>query len=606
MGNCVRRRLLACVEIAGVVLLHLLLVGEMDAQDLRWWTTHALVKVRPMDDSPSRSSQAVDLFAGRNEFEPFQIVLRADSRNVENVDVQISDLLGPSGHSIQNGNITIYLERYVKVQVASSVDGEAGEWPDPLIPRVDRYSGERRNAFPFTVNRGRNQPLWIEIFVPPNTVPGTYSGRAIVTSPGLPEITVPITLRVWNFSLPSSSTLKSSFGLSGITALKQHRGRYTTDNDLDSITYQYAKAALWHRVSIHGGAMAAPPFSANGRIDWARYDREVGPFLDGTVFAENEPLFGARASSVDLRTHRGADSDEKKVSYWREWVKHFSEKGWLDRLFYYVWDEPPSQSFPEVAARASVARRVDARIRNLVTASFDESLKDVVDVWVPLINCLDAKPEYPDYCERTVPRDAYRAELRQGKSLWWYQSCASHGCKLSRGEYFRGWPSYVVDVAPMANRIMPWLAWKYKVEGELYFSMNEAFSQDRDPWEHIYMFGGNGDGTLFYPGRPRHIGGTTDIPIESIRLKLIREGLEDYEYLALLADRGLLDAADGAVTRMATAVYQWNKDPKILYLVRRELGEALDGSPIPASAAATKQHRTNYGDPMTVSPSNRN
>ena len=44
-----------------------------------------------------------------------------------------------------------------------------------------------------------------------------------------------------------------------------------------------------------------------------------------------------------------------------------------------------------------------------------------------------------------------------------------------------------------------------------------------------FIHGGNGDGTLFYPGTPARIGGTHDIPIESVRLKRIRDGREDYE-----------------------------------------------------------------------------
>lgn len=607
MCNRVYQRLRVCLQIVGAVILPAaLLVGEAEAQDLRWWTTHALAKIRPGDDPPAPPSRAVELFAGSNEFESFQIVLRAGLRDVEKVDVQVSDLLEPSGHAIQSDHIAIYLERYLKLQFASSAEGDAGEWPDPLIPRVDRYAGERRNAFPFRLSRGRNQPLWIEIFVPPHTIPGTYSGKATITFQDLPVVAIPITLHVWDFGLPSTSSLKTSFGLSGPAALKQHRGRYTSDDELDSITHLYAKAALWHRVSIHGGTMAAPPFSANGRIDWDRYDREVGPFLDGTVFRENEPLFGARASSVDLRTHQSADSPEKKISYWREWVRHFSERGWLDRLFNYVWDEPSPQSYPQVAAQAELARRADIRIRNLVTTSLDKSLEGVIDIWTPLINCLEAKPPFPNYCERTVPRHDYEAEVQRGKSLWWYQSCASHGCKLSRGDYFRGWPSYVVDVAAVAHRILPWLAWKYKVEGELYFSMNEAFSQNRDPWNHIYLFGGNGDGTLFYPGRPQQIGGTTDIPIESIRLKLIREGLEDYEYLVLLAAQGLSDVADGAVSRMVTTLYEWNKDPEILYTVRREIGERLSAGLVPAGTAASgDQRKTNDEELANVSSHSR-
>ncbi|OFV94287.1 MAG: hypothetical protein A3F68_08795 [Acidobacteria bacterium RIFCSPLOWO2_12_FULL_54_10] len=570
-----------CFPIAGVLLLLALAGGMASAQELTWWTTHALIKVRPNDTAPAGSSRSAELFAGRNEFEPFQVVLRVDQSDLEDVDVQVSDLSGPSGGSITRDNITIYLEGYLNLESPSSIEGDAGEWPDPLFPRVDRYAGERRNAFPFRLRRGRNQPVWIEIYVPPGTSPGTYSGAATITARNSDVVSIPITMHVWDFGLPSTSSLKTSFGLSGVAALKQHRGRYTSDDDLDVITFLYAKAALWHRISIHGGTHAPPPFSGRGqalRLDWTRYDREVGPFLDGTVFGKGEPLDGARATSVDLRTHRAADTDEKKISYWQRWVNHFADHGWLSRLFYYTWDEPPSQINPKVQDQAELAHRADPRIRNLVTTSFDQSLQGAVDIWAPLINCIDGKPGFPDFCERMATREVYDAEIQRGRSLWWYQSCASHGCKVSRGDYFRGWPSYVIDIAAVANRIMPWLSWRYKVEGELYFSMNEAFSQDVDAWENIYLFGGNGDGTLFYPGRPDQIGGTSDIPIESIRLKLIREGLEDYEYLVLLSRRGLSDFAEEEVCQIITKVYQWDRDPEKLYAVRRALGERLSAS----------------------------
>ena len=47
--------------------------------------------------------------------------------------------------------------------------------------------------------------------------------------------------------------------------------------------------------------------------------------------------------------------------------------------------------------------------------------------------------------------------------------------------------------------------------------------------------GGNGEGTLFYPGRPDKIGGKDHIPVSSLRLTMIREGNEDYEYMILAA-----------------------------------------------------------------------
>jgi hypothetical protein len=206
---------------------------------------------------------------------------------------------------------------------------------------------------------------------------------------------------------------------------------------------------------------------------------------------------------------------------------------------------------------------------------FDARLADVVDIWTPLINCFESKPGFPDYCARNVPRAEYQSLLRQGKSLWWYQSCASHSCTSAKSGYFRGWPSYTIDAAAVANRVMQWVTWTYGVTGNLYYAMNESYAQPADPWKAVYLHGGNGDGSLFYPGTPGRIGGSTDIPIESIRLKLIREGLEDYEYLAALAASGERRFADESAARIARKTYAWEADPKMLYSVRHGMGEKL-------------------------------
>ena len=106
--------------------------------------------------------------------------------------------------------------------------------------------------------------------------------------------------------------------------------------------------------------------------------------------------------------------------------------------------------------------------------------------------------------------------------------------------------------------------------------MDEAYGRGNDPWDSVFLVGGNGDGTLFYPGRPDHIGGHTDIPIESIRLKLIREGMEDYEYLSLLAKLGGVKWADEYADRIVKKPYLWESQPETFLKVRQELGEALD------------------------------
>ena len=174
-----------------------------------------------------------------------------------------------------SNNVTLYLVRYLQIRQSSS-PGEAasGEWPDALVPKVDRYRKSVRNAFPFHLKRHRNQPLWVEVYVPPATAPGRYTAQARITAGGHPErnapgggvpaITFPVNLNVWNFTLPSTSSLRTSYGFNGVTALKKHRGAYTSDEDLVEISQLYARAALLHRISTHGGSMSPPPFAPNG------------------------------------------------------------------------------------------------------------------------------------------------------------------------------------------------------------------------------------------------------------------------------------------------------------------------------------------------------
>ena len=567
------------MRIAGLILLLLLTLVSRgsEKQFFAWWTTNALVKVRPSDTRPSLR-QNVKLRAARNEFEAFQIVVRNDFAAVPDVDVEISDFSGPSGAVISSGNATIYFERYLNLSRPSSIEGGVGEWPDPLIPRVDRYDHERRNAFPFTLPKGRSQPLWVEIYVPRETRPGHYVARATVFSGSTPLAEIPLSLDVWQFELPSTSSLKTAFGFNGVTALKQHLGRYTSDGDMRAISHVYTRAALLHRVSAFVGPMIPPPFTLEDgvmTVDWSSYDIDVGSFLDGTALSKGDPLPGARATSVELKTHGSAVTDAEKVLYWREWARHFEEKGWLDRLFNYLLDEPTEAQLPAVASSAVLAHQADRRLRNLVTASRSSVLDGPIDIWSPLINCFENKNGLPEFCDPTVSRRAYDSQPRRHKSLWWYQSCASHGCNIVGGKYFTGWPSYVIDSGAVSNRIMPWMSWKYRIEGELYYNTVEAFGRDVDPLENVFLHGGNGDGTLFYPGRPGTIGGTTQIPLESVRLKLIREGLEDYEYFVLLSNLTDTATADRWVDQIVQNTYTFDPRPENLYRVREKLGAEI-------------------------------
>ena len=88
-----------------------------------WWTMHSLAKIKPLDPAPSAPARTVDLYVGRNEFAPFQIVLRAKSGDISGVDIDFSGFRTAEGDEISGNNVTVYLEGFVNLKQPSSVEG---------------------------------------------------------------------------------------------------------------------------------------------------------------------------------------------------------------------------------------------------------------------------------------------------------------------------------------------------------------------------------------------------------------------------------------------------------------------------------------------------
>src|ERR1700733_9743227 len=85
------------------------LPAVVEAPPFKWWIADSLVKIRPLDPIPDSPVRSAALFAGRNEFEPFQIVLRAndkEDKDVANIDIRVSNLRTSQGAEISGNNIT--------------------------------------------------------------------------------------------------------------------------------------------------------------------------------------------------------------------------------------------------------------------------------------------------------------------------------------------------------------------------------------------------------------------------------------------------------------------------------------------------------------------
>ncbi len=487
------------------------------------WVASSTEKILP--GAPARPDAVARISAARNEFEAFQVVVTGSARGVQ---ATASVLQGPAGATIAAPRL--YAERLINLTRASAPDGGTGRWPDALVPAVDEIVGEPRNAFPFDLKRPESRAIWAEVFVPADAVPGAYKGTVTVTTSGRTAAVVPVELTVWDFALPSTSSLRTAFGMMW-GALPTGHGFSSSDlATFATLRARYGQLALDHRVTISrhdDGAFA----------DLDHFDAYYGPLMDGSAPTR---LVGARLTSVE---YLGGLDD---VASLQRWATHYRARGWFERLFQYTCDEPPQTcAWSDIGTRAAAAKAADPEFRTLVTTTIwdataggvanESTGESVVDILVPVVNYMDDKPGSPIAGSQRARYDAFLARPEPPPNeLWMYQSCMSHGCSDRWPD--TGWPSYMIDATAVRNRAMQWLLFRYAATGELYWETAYAFMGDA--WTSQYYFSGNGDGTLFYPGTPAEIGGTSHIPVASIRLKMIREGMEDYEYLKLVSDLG--------------------------------------------------------------------
>jgi hypothetical protein len=220
--------------------------------------------------------------------------------------------------------------------------------------------------------------------------------------------------------------------------------------------------------------------------------------------------------------------------------------GWFGRTYHYARpDEPGSNcaNWAPIVDQGTWAHGVDPAFRVMVTgtvADYDAChAGSAVNILDPPLDFLDVKPAgFPPGNHRVD----YGAFLAGGpvNALWMYQSCMVHDCGGTTNAYATNWPNFMADATGVQNRAEPWMHFIYDAPGMLYWDVANRLP---DAWRSngIYDFTGQGDGTLVYPGTPATvvngssyaIGGTSHIPVASLRLKMIREGLEDYEYLTL-------------------------------------------------------------------------
>jgi hypothetical protein len=520
------------------------------------WYSSPTFKVMHNTKPPSNKIQAIRISAARNEFESFQIVIKP-SKELKNIKVIPHSFTGPKGAKIEAWNISVRQVEYVNIKDPSSPDVPSGAYPDPL-PEMTTM-----NARP-----GVNNPIWLTLYVPSDTVPGEYSGTIDITAEGLKKIVVPVRLRVWDFELPKVSTLRTSYGCWLDGPFKYHGAK--TLEQKRRIVELYNLEFWRHRIA------PTVPYSCydinakleNGKvtIDFTDFDIAIQKFFP-LFNSFNLPHFGMNDTAG---MEFGDNYERLKIDYMRQVTEHLVEKGQIAKGYTYIFDEPTEEQYDMVRKAAELCRMADQRIKVLLTEQVEDELIGYVDIWVPLLSAYD--------------EEKCKARQKAGEEVWWYVCCAPH----------HPYPNNFIDYPAIDQRILTWITWRYGVNGILYWSA--TYWRD-NPWETAMSYSpdgktkfGNGDGNLLYPPVRKPSDEFVDKgPIPSIRWEMIREGMEDYEYFHILQQR--LKKYEGSsspavakakealklVEACAKSRTEYCKDPAQLESVRIKVAEAIEG-----------------------------
>ena len=256
--------------------------------------TQATQKILARDTLPPPPASSFQVDAARNEYEPILVVLTG-GRSYTAVNVTVT------GVSVQ---YRTYRVGYVDVVNISDCDSRGpGQYPDPLIPDVDSYFGQTRNALPVTVPIGENRQLLVDLFVPPDAKPGLYQGAVAVSSDAQGLVTLPFNLQVFAHTLPSTASMQSDYGMSKKSIAAGH---HMSATDLDSPAQQqlykrYLDAGLMYRIS--GGS------SMQTALGFADFEEQYDSFVNKTGRDLPFGMRGARLTAVRLPCNTLGDGD---------------------------------------------------------------------------------------------------------------------------------------------------------------------------------------------------------------------------------------------------------------------------------------------------------
>ena len=556
--------------------------------------------------NPVWNGGVIVLAGARAETVAFQVVVHAGEQALDRVDVQISDLAGSSGAILPSSRAVRFRQFYTEVTRPSrSPAGSTGpgRYPDALIP-----ADLPDHGLPVGIARHQVQGVWIDLEITPDTVPGIYRGSVTVRSDEQLLARHELELEVYDFVLPGERHLRfrSGYGDFGEYLNDHEQIGYSRVCGKESAEFRAREADLYQVAWAHRLAPTThysppiPEHSGSGAaltIDWTTFDRRFAAYLDGSAFADQVPI-NSIALPVNLYSRGGwpsgirpetartpADVDGEAITTAvAQTVQHWRERGWpIVNSFVYLADEPQPDRYEILDAACRAIRHGDRDVPVTIPfyRQFGNHAAEIIDRFQGCVNMWDIAGDYMN-----LP--ALQERQAAGDTVGFYQG----------SEPYQG--SEALDADGLAFITWPWIAWRYRLDTLFLYNMTEwtyfRVGKSNKPWRDLphdiwinplnQSWQTNSQGVLLYPGDRIGYPGV----IASIRLKQIRRGMQDYEYLWLLAQKGDRARADAIARHLVPrALYEaapgfgdayngpgaWQRDPREWARARRDLAAAI-------------------------------
>ena len=464
----------------------------------------------------------IKLYAAKNEYEPFQLLISPKGEGkLGDFSLRFSDLLGDDGKVIKKEHIKYYEVGYIE------------EIPDVLFP-----SGE------FSGERGNSKLFWIVLHIPTDARGGEYKGEIKIIPDKGKSCEVNIGLKVWNFTLPKKDRIKTClFSIwPQLIALWYEApiGSEKYNKLVSGVFETFATHRIDPDIAVPGGWWEFGREKAGAY--WRDSFKSVAKFEDGIYGKDALSYFDKWANfwvsnGLELNyiimspTDRTLDTPEKMINlerFWNIWYPHLEEKGWADRMYIRPFGdefEKPGKMWTaakEGRERALLVKKIAPKIKVLATVSgefhkINEYINDVVDIW-SLNSYLGDKGKIAYFKERQKEGDLVCPYIHGNVML------TNSALKL-RGFFWELWRD-------KADGCTLWSVnfWAHDPTFSSYFAKYQNMEKKSDGSFKVFSQRIKGaGGTLLWPGKKEILG--------SIRLELIRDGIEDYEFLRILSDK---------------------------------------------------------------------